>query len=1729
MQTVKRRRMVSIILMLVMLFAELAPSFQVHAQDIHNIPVTTQYRQSEARKQLDLVNAFRTGDEAWHYDENNNVVYDTGLSTLTWDYGLERVALLRAVETAIYWSHTRPDGSDCFTAYGLTNCYRGENLLAGLESADSAVRMWKETNDDYSGQGHRRNMLDKQFKYMAAACVVYKGCTYWVQEFCSKPIDTTPTAADDGVHTDLITANISEGAYIEATIGEDTVIKGEVGSEVELPLYSGVFHVNGDYYSTTIDLPVSWTLGDPGFGTISNGKLLIKKAAVTKLYGSYNYLDMDYTCEYTLDSRIYAKSVSVSPSSFVVTKGETVSINVTVLPAGAIDGAITYSSSNTSAATVSQYGVITAVGNAGQYANIRATTESGLYDECHIDIADTPWLEASVDSTGYSDMKTGDSKALPKVTAGGTYSSLTYPEPMPELKMSISDNTVAVISDNKVYAVGAGETTLTVDAGTFYGTKYAFSWDIKVADPVILPESISLNYTSVTMAKGDQVELRVTGILPVEAKDCELTYSSLDESVATVSSNGVISAVGSEDSSTRIRVTAVNDVYAQCRVYIVSAPVLQTSSGSSKYLDMTEGSAIALPVILPGGNYFNLTRPQEAPEPDFFITDSSVAVISANRVYAVGAGETMLKSDPVIYYGTEYDFSWKITVKGEEQPTPAPDDPTPTPDEPTPAPDPDPVVSEDTYAITMKVGQTEARKFEKLINDFRTGSEAWYYDQSGAKVSAGNLGKLSWDYGIEKAAIQRAAEAAVIFSHTRPNGDSCFTAYPSSYGRGENLAAGHNTASATMEQWKETNEGYSGQGHRRNMLGSNYTAFAVGHVTLNGYDYWAMGLAASNSGEASFTVWDSEGEILVEIAGKYITGSEVNASLAKDSTIELSTGVAKKLPTFSGSLKVSGNWPGKDIGVKIASPTWTLSDPDFADIADGKITAKKGGTCTLTASFKLRGQTYKYNYKLHVKVSPSEVILNPTSADLSGDDTLQLKWTVLPDDAEDKSVKFKSSDTTVVTVDKNGLVTAVGAGKAKVTITTNDGGKTADCDISVKVEYTVAAPRADISSGEVEPGTVVRLSSNTPDAKIYYTTDGSDPDADNGKLYKDGIKLDTDVTIKAVAFKNDVYSGISAYKYTIGAENWGDITEEDKAQWKDLASVPEGIWVAEASVPVLTYTGKALKPAGFRVYLGRKLLTTKDYSISYTENTNAGKAAAIFKFKGDLSGSLKQAFIIQPADISEAAVGSVSVVYSGSAVTAYPVVMWKGKTLAKDTDYIIDNADAYTDPGTYELQINGKGNFAGTNAFSLIISKPEGESIAKATVSKIPAQTYTEGGLKQLCDKKGNPLAVSVKIGSETLIEGTDYSTSIIGGDKPGTAALVITAKGNKCYGSKTVYFEVKARTMKSFAAVEPIAAVVYNGEAQTPEIKISDKKSGMLLVKDVHYTVSYTKNVAAGKGKVTIEGIEAAGYTGKLNKTFKIDKASIAGAEVKYSDGAYYVKGGAVTDISVTLNGRVLKEGTDYTVKYSGNKKAGAVANFVVIGKGSLKGKLSAKEFTVMAKPLAEVNGYAADVISGASYKSKPVLTDTNGKKLMAGTDYKLDGYFYDEDCFVNGSESRVTGQAVKAGDVIPEGTVLRMRLSGKGSYSGTYILRYRVCGVSIKNASAKIADMYYTGEAVKPARSQITIVVNGTALGEDDFEIVSYSNNIKPGTAKVTVRGKGRYGGEKTISFKIIRRSAE
>ena len=79
-----------------------------------------------------------------------------------------------------------------------------------------------------------------------------------------------------------------------------------------------------------------------------------------------------------------------------------------------------------------------------------------------------------------------------------------------------------------------------------------------------------------------------------------------------------------------------------------------------------------------------------------------------------------------------------------------------------------------TVKITGKYYQSDSRKMLKKINSFRTGKNAWYYNESGKKVKLKNLKKLSYDYKLEKAAMKRAAEIKYSFSHTRPKEKTAF-------------------------------------------------------------------------------------------------------------------------------------------------------------------------------------------------------------------------------------------------------------------------------------------------------------------------------------------------------------------------------------------------------------------------------------------------------------------------------------------------------------------------------------------------------------------------------------------------------------------------------------------------------------------------------------------------------------------------------------------------------------------------------------------------------------------------------------------------------------------------------------------------------------------------------------------------------------------------------------------
>ena len=131
---------------------------------------------------------------------------------------------------------------------------------------------------------------------------------------------------------------------------------------------------------------------------------------------------------------------------------------------------------------------------------------------------------------------------------------------------------------------------------------------------------------------------------------------------------------------------------------------------------------------------------------------------------------------------------------------------------------------------------------------------------------------------------------------------------------------------------------------------------------------------------------------------------------------------------------------------------WSSSDESVLTVNDGVITAIKEGKATVTVKskdgFKSSSCEVTVNKEPSI-IHVSSVSLNETTLNLETGDRYTLQATVLPTDATDKSLSWKSSDDSIVTVTNKGKLTALKAGEATITVTTKDGGLTASCTVNV--------------------------------------------------------------------------------------------------------------------------------------------------------------------------------------------------------------------------------------------------------------------------------------------------------------------------------------------------------------------------------------------------------------------------------------------------------------------------------------------------------------------------------------------------------------------------------------------------------------------------------------------------------------------------------------------------------
>ena len=217
----------------------------------------------------------------------------------------------------------------------------------------------------------------------------------------------------------------------------------------------------------------------------------------------------------------------------------------------------------------------------------------------------------------------------------------------------------------------------------------------------------------------------------------------------------------------------------------------------------------------------------------------------------------------------------------------------------------------------------------------------------------------------------------------------------------------------------------------------------------NGYDRTGVLMLQSSSSTAVVSV-SQQGKLGVYVPVESVSLSQQELVITEGETKQLTATVSPS------------NASVKDV-------RWKSSSTSVATVSSsGLVTAVSEGTTTITVTTEDGNKTATCKVTVKKKViSVTGVSLDKTSILLMKGETSQLIATISPSNATNKNVSWRSSSTSIATVSSSGLITAVGGGTATITVTTEDGTKTATCQVEVRVHVTgVSLDKTELSLTE---------------------------------------------------------------------------------------------------------------------------------------------------------------------------------------------------------------------------------------------------------------------------------------------------------------------------------------------------------------------------------------------------------------------------------------------------------------------------------------------------------------------------------------------------------------------------------------------------------------------------------------------------------------------------------------
>ena len=862
---------------------------------------------------------------------------------------------------------------------------------------------------------------------------------------------------------------------------------------------------------------IKWASNDDAVSVSQTGVVEVKKYTSSKVLISAISNGHSASCTLTIKNPL--SDVFVSKSSETMYPGKTTKLSYEIFGADKNAGitekidSVTWSSEFPAIASVDQNGLVTA--NKEGYTSITVTVKSGeeeVKSSCSITVGKL------VSVTGLEPQTVSDGELLPLAIVGkekkidvkvlpanASIKSLEWKSSNPSVVSVSSNGIVDSISSATVKFLKVGSATVTYKTTDGSGISGSFKVEVK---PMI--SSLSVSSEKMVVVPGSKSEKIAVTVLPKDAGNQVIDWSSSDPSVCEVSTAGILNAKKKGECTITAKTTDGSNISKEIYVRVENSALSVSVEPTTLNVKVGQTSSVRATVTTSTSQYYDVA---------WSSSDPKVATVDQNGVVkGVYPGKTSVKALALDGSGKSNVCVVNVTagVTGVSLPK------------------------------TAVVGVNEKAKLTATVEpSFATNKAVtWKSDNTDIVDVAGDgtlTGKTVGKTVVRCTTVDGKFTASCEVQVVIPVTSVTISPKTKTVEAGESfrIVASVSPTNATIKtvSWKSSNEKVA-------TVNSNgvVTAVAGGKckitcTTDNGAKVDSCDLTVTQkvSGVSvepkTVSIYKTQTATLTATVvpatatNKAVTWSTDNSKIAVVSSSGIVTGVSNgtaiiTATTADGGFKaqctvIVGDKIGVT-GIKLnekeitlsknqtftldatispsnasnKSVTWFSSAPGVAKVsADGTVTGVSNGSAVITATTVDGGYTAKC--KVDVSQDVTGVTLNKTTARIPVSQALPLVATVVPSDASNKNVKWESSNPKVASVNSAGIVTGLSAGTTTITVTTVDGGKTAFCSVTVYVPVTgikVNSKKVTVPKGGRAVVTATVLPENADDREYTWSS-----------------------------------------------------------------------------------------------------------------------------------------------------------------------------------------------------------------------------------------------------------------------------------------------------------------------------------------------------------------------------------------------------------------------------------------------------------------------------------------------------------------------------------------------------------------------------------------------------------------------------------------------------------------